>query len=66
MFNDHEFFFMVKLLQVIEQFCDNVIDFLCNRENKKYIFELNDKYTYKSIVSQTWLLQLSIWAEEAS
>jgi hypothetical protein len=66
MFNDHEFFFMVKLLQVIEQFCENVISFLCNPFNKRYISDLNDKYTYKSIVSQTWLLQLSIWAEEAS
>jgi hypothetical protein len=56
MFNDHEFFFMVKLLQVIEQFCDNVIDFLCNTQNKKYISDLNDKYTYKYIVSETWLL----------
>lgn len=62
----HEFFFKLKVLQVIEQFCENVINFLCLDSNKKYISELNDRYTYKSIVSQTWLLQLSIWAEEAT
>jgi hypothetical protein len=65
-FDDHEFFFKVKVLQVIEQFCENVIHFLCNPLNKRYISDLNDKYTYKSIVSQTWLLQLSLWAEEAT
>ena len=54
--DDFEFFFKLKGLQSIEQFCQNIISFLCNPFNKKYIQELTDKYTYKSIVSQTWLL----------
>lgn len=50
---------------MIEQFCKNVIDLLCDPINKKFIAEINDKYTYKSIVQQTWVLQLNLWADEA-
>ena len=49
-FSDFEFYFHVKLMQVTEQFCKNVITFLCNPLNKRYIADLNDKYTFKSIV----------------
>ena len=44
-------FFSIKKLQVIEKFCKNVIESLCDPQNKKYISELSDKYTYKSIIS---------------
>jgi hypothetical protein len=46
-----EFFFQTKKLQVVEKFCKNVIDMLCEPQNKKNIAELSDKQTYKSIVS---------------
>jgi hypothetical protein len=36
---------------------------LCEPSSKKYISELSDKYTYKSIVSQVWVLQLTLLAE---
>lgn len=35
-----EFFFHIKKLQVVEVFCKNVIDMLCDPNNKKYISEL--------------------------
>lgn len=38
---------------------------LCDVQNKKYISELQDKYTYKSIVSQVWVLQLTLLCEQA-
>ena len=37
---------MIKKLQVVEDFCKNVIEILCEPSNKKYISELSDKYTY--------------------
>lgn len=60
-----EFFFHIKKLQVVEQFCKNVIDVLCEPSLKQYIKELSDKYTYKSIVSQIWVLQLTLLCEQA-
>jgi hypothetical protein len=39
-FSSDEFFFSIKKLQVIEQFCKNVIDALCEAQNKKYIADL--------------------------
>jgi hypothetical protein len=50
-FSVDEFFFNIKKLQVVEKFCKNVIDMLCEPSNKKYIADLSDKYTYKSIIS---------------
>ena len=62
-FDDHEMFFSIKKLQVIEKFCKNVIESLCDPQNKKYISELSDKYTYKSIISQVSVLTLTLFAE---
>lgn len=64
-FGDDEFFFKIKKLQVVDQFCKNVIEVLCEPQNKKYIADLSDKYTYKSIVSQVWVLQQTLLAEQA-
>ena len=44
-FGNEELFFMIKKLQVVEDFCKNVIEILCEPSNKKYISELSDKYT---------------------
>ena len=37
-----------------------MIDLLCEEWSKKFIAELQDKYTYKSIVSQVWVLQVML------
>lgn len=42
-----------------------MIEVLCEPTNKKYISDLSDKYTYKSIVSQVWVLQQTLLAEQA-
>lgn len=46
----------MKKLQVIEQFCKNVIDYLCLKSTREMISEMSDKYTLRSIVSQVWVL----------
>ena len=55
-FGFEEFFFNVKKLQVVEQFCKNVIDYLCKKTTRDMISEMSDKYTLRSIVSQIWVL----------
>ena len=50
---------------MVEQFCKNVIDLLCEEWSKKFIAELQDKYTYKSIVSQVWVLQVMLLVQQA-
>ena len=64
-FDDHEMYFSIKKLQVIEKFCKNVIDFLCEETTVKHIRELSDKYTYKSIISQVSVLTLTLFARQA-
>lgn len=64
-FADDEFYLRCKKQQVVEQFCKNVIDLLCEERSKKFIAELQDKYTYKAIVSQVWVLQMTLLVQQA-
>ena len=55
----------MKKLQVVEQFCKNVIEYLCHETTRECISELSDKQTLRSIVSQVWVLQMTLFTEQA-
>lgn len=64
-YGDDEVYLKVQKLTVLEHFCDNVINMLCEQHQKRTIEELSDRYTFRSIVSRCWLLVFSLFTEQA-